>query len=163
MEGTHRLYFLPVNLIVALSRSSSHHYVNVILEKLPKNQLHLSTPIVSVGNVPDGTVQVTTADGRSLHFDRVNMACHSDTILELLKAGSGVTAEEEKILGRFTWNRNEVVLHNDVNVSRSKFCGVTETCAFQTVYAKKPIRLVVLELFDVFCVRTRGRIQSQRG
>jgi len=80
-------------------------------------QLHLSTPIASVGNAPDGTVQVTTADGRSLNFDRVIMACHSDTTLALLKAGSGMTEEEERILGRFTWTRNEAVLHSDVNVS----------------------------------------------
>ena len=100
-------------------RRSSHQYVNAILEKLPKSQLHLSTPIESVGNAPDGTVQVTTADGRSLNFDRVIMACHSDTTLELLRAGSGMTAAEERILSRFTWNRNKVVLHSDVTVSPS--------------------------------------------
>lgn len=98
-------------------RCTSHHYVNAILEKLPNSQLHLSTPIASVGNTSEGAVQVTTADGRSLAFDRVIMACHSDTTLAILKVGSGMTEEEEKILGRFTWNRNQVVLHNDVNVS----------------------------------------------
>ena len=99
---------------------SSHQYVNAILEKLPEGQLHLSTPVASVGNTPDGItgmVQITTADGRMLDFDRVIMACHSDTTLALLKAGRGTTDVEEQILGRFTWNRNEVVLHHDANVS----------------------------------------------
>lgn len=112
----HRSYFLCRQTTTLVVRSS-RHYVDTILEKLPKSQLHLSTPIASVGNAPDGTVQVTTADGNAQHFDRVIMACHSDTTLAILKAGAGATAEEEKILGRFTWSRNEAVLHNDVRVS----------------------------------------------
>jgi predicted NAD/FAD-binding protein len=99
--------------------SSSRNYVEAILSKLPESQLHLSTPIASVGNASDGAVYVKSATGQSLKFDYVIMACHSDTTLSLLKEGSGLTEEEGKILSRFTWNQNEAVLHNDINVGPS--------------------------------------------
>jgi len=62
-----------------------------------------------------------------MEFDHVIMACHSDTALGILRAGSGevdgdgkrrsgVTAAEEKILGRFGWSGNVAVLHSDIRV-----------------------------------------------
>ncbi|KAF9220868.1 FAD/NAD(P)-binding domain-containing protein [Gyrodon lividus] len=97
-------------------KGGSRNYVKAILSKLPESQLHLSTPIASVGSVSDGAVRVKTAAGQLLEFDFVIMACHSDTTLSLLKEGSGITEEEEEILARFTWNRNEAVLHNDISL-----------------------------------------------
>lgn len=38
---------------------------------------------------------------------------HSDTSLQLLRAGGGATADEESILGAFEWSQNEAVLHWD--------------------------------------------------
>ncbi len=57
-----------------------------------------------------------TASGQELVFDRVIMACHSDTTLGALRAGGGMTLEEETILGRVKWNKNEAVLHSDIEV-----------------------------------------------
>lgn len=57
-----------------------------------------------------------TASGYELVFDRVIMACHSDTTLAALKAGGGTTLEEETILSRVKWNKNEAVLHSDIQV-----------------------------------------------
>lgn len=48
-------------------------------------------------------------------YDHVILACHSDTALEILRAGN-VTETEERILRSFQWSRNEVVLHSDVSV-----------------------------------------------
>jgi len=44
----------------------------------------------------------------------------------------------------------------------SLLLDVTEIRIFPTVHAKKPISLVVVELFDIFCGRARGCVQSQR-
>lgn len=38
---------------------------------------------------------------------------HSNTSLELLRAGGGATSDEESILGAFEWSQNEAVLHWD--------------------------------------------------
>lgn len=42
---------------------------------------------------------------------------HSDTTLQMLKAGGGATKEEEEILSAFEWSKNEAVLHWDERVS----------------------------------------------
>ncbi|KAJ6544646.1 FAD/NAD(P)-binding domain-containing protein [Mycena vulgaris] len=95
----------------------SRVYVNKILSKLPAAQLHLSTPIKSVSTeVGSSKVQLTTASGAAETYDHVIFACHSDTALSILQAGEGMTAEEQKILGMFQWNRNEAVLHSDVKL-----------------------------------------------
>ncbi|KAJ8087696.1 hypothetical protein PM082_006532 [Marasmius tenuissimus] len=98
----------------------SHQYVNTILSSLSPSQLHLSTPVASLsshGTVGDGAahpkVTLTTASGETEEFDHVILACHSDTALKILRAGQGVTEEEERILGLFQWNKNESVLHHD--------------------------------------------------
>ncbi|KAF7308430.1 Amino-oxidase domain-containing protein [Mycena chlorophos] len=98
-------------------KGGSREYVNKILSQLPKSQLHLSTPIISA-STQEGTsaVQLTTMDGESQVFDHVIFACHSDTTLGILRAGEGMTADEERILGMFQWNRNEAVLHSDVSL-----------------------------------------------
>ncbi|KAJ7454077.1 amine oxidase [Mycena galericulata] len=95
----------------------SRVYVNKILANLPAAQLHLSTPIRSVGTEEGtSTVQVTTAGGVTEVYDHVIFACHSDTALSILEAGSGMTAKEKEIIGMFQWNRNEAVLHSDVKL-----------------------------------------------
>ena len=48
-------------------------------------------------------------------FDHVIIACHSDTALQILRSGN-ITPDEERILGRFDWNKNEAVLHYDTQV-----------------------------------------------
>ena len=90
---------------------------------MPQDRIHLSTPIISVktleatdGEKPE--VVLTTDEGKELVFDRVILACHSDTSLDMLRAGN-ITEEEEHILSEFEWNRNEVILHADEMVCRS--------------------------------------------
>lgn len=93
---------------------NSHAYVNAILEKLPKSQLHLSTPISSV-NTESG-VSLRTVDGQEEHFDRVILTCHSDTALSILRNGGDMKPQEDEILNMFQWNKNNVVLHSDPKV-----------------------------------------------
>lgn len=51
---------------------------------------------------------------------KVGCSTHSDTALEMLRNGGGASAEEENILGKFEWNKNEAVVHWDEKVSRAR-------------------------------------------
>ncbi|KAF9524252.1 amine oxidase [Crepidotus variabilis] len=99
-------------------KGGSHQYVKKILSNLPPDQLHLSTPIKSVQSISTSDGQkpkvVLTTDGDEEHtYDHVILACHSDTALNILRAGGELTDDEERILGKFQWSHNEVVLHSD--------------------------------------------------
>ncbi|KAF8683409.1 Flavin containing amine oxidoreductase [Rhizoctonia solani] len=94
----------------------SHKYVNRILDKLPKPQLHLSTPVQSISTSPGSSkVQIKLPSGTE-EFDHVILATHSDTSLRILRQGTGVTADEEEILESFLWSKNRAVLHSDVDL-----------------------------------------------
>ena len=114
MEGKYIFLLAFSGFICSLD---SHKYVNKILAKMPQDRIHLSTPIISVktleatdGKKPE--VVLTTDEGKELVFDRIILACHSDTSLDMLRPGN-ITEEEERILSEFEWNRNEVILHAD--------------------------------------------------
>ncbi|KAF5315110.1 hypothetical protein D9619_007378 [Psilocybe cf. subviscida] len=101
-------------------QGGSHKYVNQILSKLPEENLHLSTAVTSVktlnpqpGKKP--RVLLTTEHGDIFAYDHVILACHSDTALDILRAGN-IAEEEERILNQFSWNRNEVILHSDTRM-----------------------------------------------
>ncbi|KAI0720581.1 FAD/NAD(P)-binding domain-containing protein [Cerioporus squamosus] len=98
-------------------RGGSRTYVQKILSRLPSSRLHLSTPIESVKSIPAAetghAVELRTASGETLAFDHVILACHTDTTVDMLKAGGGMTSEEARILEAFKWNKNEAVLHCD--------------------------------------------------
>ncbi|KZT25415.1 FAD/NAD(P)-binding domain-containing protein [Neolentinus lepideus HHB14362 ss-1] len=95
-------------------KGGSHAYVKAILSKLPEHCLHLGTGIKSVDIREAGPkIQLHTSDGQPHEFDHVIFACHSDTTLNILNAGSGPTDDERRILSRFQWNRNIAVLHSD--------------------------------------------------
>ncbi|KAK0206275.1 hypothetical protein DFS33DRAFT_1255496 [Desarmillaria ectypa] len=94
----------------------SQEYTKRIIDALPREQLHLSTPVQSLTNIGDvaaSQILLTTANGESETFDRVIFACHSDAVLSILKAGGGLTNEEHQVFSAFRWNENECVLHYD--------------------------------------------------
>ena len=98
-------------------RVCSKTYVDTILSALPPNALRLSSPVQSVRTLDSGKVLLTTVSGRSEEYDHVIMACHADASLAILRAGGGVTREEESILGGFQWNKNVAVIHSDPKAS----------------------------------------------
>ena len=115
------LYLYPPSFLRPYSLAfHSHKYVNAILSKVPQERLHLSTSVKSLRNInEDGhrpQVVLRTENGDEMTYDHVILACHSDTALDILRTG-GITDEEDRILGQFSWNRNEVVLHSDEDVS----------------------------------------------
>ena len=91
--------------------------MDTILSALPPNALRLSSPVHSVRTLDSGKVLLTTVNGKSEEYDHVIMACHADASLAILRAGGGVTAEEERILGGFQWNKNVAVIHSDTKVA----------------------------------------------
>lgn len=96
----------------------SRRYVDQILSRLPKAQLHLSSRINCVSSVLDESggrrkLEVITNDDEKYVYDHVIFACHSDDALRILQSGGDLGGEEERILDSFEWNKNEVVLHSD--------------------------------------------------
>lgn len=108
---------------------------------------------------------LTTEHGDIFAYDHVILACHSDTALDILRAGN-IAEEEERILNHFSWNRNEVILHSD-----------TRVCAFPLVPSKyqkfmvifvvddaaKPQSLVMLELPFIYGHGARYTTNRTRG
>jgi predicted NAD/FAD-binding protein len=76
----------------------------------------MSSPVHSVRTLESGKVLLTTVNGKSEEYDHVIMACHADASLAILRAGGGVTDEEESILGGFQWNKNVAVIHSDTKL-----------------------------------------------
>lgn len=97
---------LPWHTIVG----GSKRYVDALLARLAKRSftLELATPIQTI--VRDATGVTLLAHGRERRFDRVILATHADTALELL---AEPTADEHAALGAFRYSCNRTVLHTD--------------------------------------------------
>jgi predicted NAD/FAD-binding protein len=94
--------------------------VNRVTSKLPKGALRLGSTVTAVSSKHiDGNPKVTirTADGRTEEYDRVILACHSGTAVQLLSNSGQITPDEKLILGGFQWTQNRTVLHSDISVS----------------------------------------------
>jgi hypothetical protein len=91
----------------------SRCYVDALLAELQRRPHHplvveLATPVRSILRDAAG-VSIVTA-GRSYRFDRVIIATHADTALQLL---AEPTAAERTALGKIRYSRNRTVLHTD--------------------------------------------------
>ncbi|WP_350333605.1 NAD(P)/FAD-dependent oxidoreductase [Coralliovum pocilloporae] len=73
----------------------------------------LNCAIAAVERKP-GHVEVIDREGERMAFDHVVFACHSDQALRILRAGeSGVTEDEQAILGSLRYQKNLALLHTD--------------------------------------------------
>ncbi|MBA3393614.1 MAG: FAD-dependent oxidoreductase [Deltaproteobacteria bacterium] len=89
----------------------SQRYVDALLARLATTgrfTLALATPVTAIER--DATGVTLGAAGREHRFDRVVIATHADTALELLAAP---TAVERRVLGAFRYSTNRTVLHTD--------------------------------------------------
>ena len=91
-------------------KGGSKSYVDAILERKTFN-LELNANIESVTSQAD-SVQIII-DGKSLNFDEVIFACHSDQALALLAEPN---EHHNNVLGRLKYSDNEVVLHTDTSL-----------------------------------------------
>ena len=72
----------------------------------------IGDPVVSVSEV-EGSAAVMTSSGKREHFEAVVLAAHADQSLPLL---SSPTESQRRLLSRFSYQRNETLLHTDTSV-----------------------------------------------
>ncbi|MEV0804646.1 FAD-dependent oxidoreductase [Kribbella sp. NPDC050281] len=88
----------------------SRTYVDAIADRLER--IRVGRPIRAITRGPD-EVRLTDADGTTSFFDRIVIATHADTALELLADAAPV---EKEVLSAFSYSRNETVLHTDASL-----------------------------------------------
>ncbi|MDX2289676.1 MAG: FAD-dependent oxidoreductase [Hyphomicrobiaceae bacterium] len=87
----------------------SRAYVTRIRERFP-GRVVVGDPVIEVRRTPSG-VRLATARGNGpLAFDACVIACHADQALAILADPS---EDEARLLGAFSYARNEAVLHAD--------------------------------------------------
>jgi len=92
-------------------------YVERLVEFI-KPQLELNVHINAIVKRP-GSVELITDQG-TLHYDHVIVATHADQALEMLKDPAPI---EAKLLSKFRYQSNDVLLHTDTSVMpRAKPC-----------------------------------------
>lgn len=91
----------------------SKRYVEALVAKLGQEKLRLNQRIIAISRDENG-VTLSFDDGRTEHFDKLVLACHSDQALALL--GEAATLEEQQVLGGIVYQQNDVVLHTDTRL-----------------------------------------------
>jgi predicted NAD/FAD-binding protein len=104
-HGFLRLEGRPPWLVVP---GGSSRYVERLIEPF-RDRIQMRTPVVHLARVPEG-VLVRTRQGEERVFERVIVAAHSDQALRML---SDATPREREVLGAFSYQPNDVVLHTD--------------------------------------------------
>ena len=89
----------------------SHRYVQALSAPFA-DRLRLSAPVESVRRL-EGAVAVRARGGQEEHFDEVVIACHADQALAMLADAS---AAERELLGAFSYQPSEAVLHTDASL-----------------------------------------------
>ena len=88
-------------------KGGSKSYIPKIIDNF-KNNIHLNTPITSVKRTSQKVILNET-----MEFDHVVFACHANQSMKILQ---DPTAEENQIIGAFSYRPNDIVLHTDLSV-----------------------------------------------
>jgi predicted NAD/FAD-binding protein len=88
----------------------SRTYVDAISDRI--ESIRAGRPVRGIVRGVDD-VRVTDAAGETACFDRVVVATHADTALELL---TDADPAEKEVLSAFEYSRNETVLHTDASL-----------------------------------------------
>lgn len=91
--------------------NGSHSYVQAFVQRFT-GTLALGSTIDGIRRV-DGGVKLRCADAPTRRFDRIVIATHADQALRLLDDPS---AEEQRLLGAWSYETNHTVLHTDTSV-----------------------------------------------
>lgn len=88
----------------------SHVYVERVAKQL--SAVRVGVPVRVVHRFPDG-IEIVDETGAAHLFDALVIATHPDQALKLL---AHPTADEEQVLGSFSYSKNETILHTDETV-----------------------------------------------
>lgn len=89
----------------------SREYVNAIMNQCDARFLK-NSPIVGIKRILSG-VLITPAGAESEKYDRIILATHADTALNLLKDADKL---EKSVLGSFKYAKNTAILHSDTRL-----------------------------------------------
>ncbi|CCG80634.1 Putative uncharacterized protein [Taphrina deformans PYCC 5710] len=87
-------------------------YIRSITDKMPLGSVRPNCAVREVYRA-NNKVYVKFNDQQE-EFDHIIFACHADTTLEIL--GTQATAEEQRILSNFKFNKNRAILHSDLSL-----------------------------------------------
>lgn len=90
--------------------NGSNSYIPKITANYAQN-IHLNSPVQSVRR-KHKLVEVVTG-GRTLEFDHVIFASHANQTMKILETP---TPDETRIMSRFSYRPNDIILHTDTNV-----------------------------------------------
>lgn len=93
-------------------QNGSQAYREILIKPF-KDRVQVNTAAVSVKRLPGGKALVTTANGRQQEFDKVIFASHANETLKLL---SEPTADEQRLLSVFHYEKNKATVHTDESV-----------------------------------------------
>lgn len=96
--------------------NGSQSYRELLIKPF-KDQILLHKKVVKAERLEDGKVKVLAADGTAGIYDRVIMACHADQAYKIVE---DKTADEERLLSKFSYQPNKAVLHTDSNLMPDK-------------------------------------------
>jgi len=88
----------------------SKEYVSRLIQSF-SSKIKYNTSVISVKR-QDGMVYVTDISGATHQYDDVVFACHANEALQLIK---DMSEEEQRILGAFNYQKNQVVVHSDIS------------------------------------------------
>ncbi|MDM0044498.1 FAD-dependent oxidoreductase [Variovorax dokdonensis] len=109
----HRLLDLGQRPVWRTVVGGSREYVNALASALDARQVLRGQAVLELARDAQG-VQVRTSNGwHPQRFDAVVVATHADEALHLLDAPS---ADEQRLLGAFSYSRNLAVLHTDTRL-----------------------------------------------
>lgn len=89
--------------------NGSQAYREILIRPF-KDKIQLSNAAVNVKRLPNGKALVTTAKGQQLEFDKVIFASHANETLGLLDEP---TADEQRLLSVFHYEKNKATVHTD--------------------------------------------------
>ncbi len=96
-------------------KGGSQRYAEKLIAPF-RNQIHLNSPVESMGRFPDYVEirsKMDRRDYRALRFDHVIIATHSDQALSMLADPSPT---EKEVLEAIHYQENEAVLHTDTSL-----------------------------------------------
>lgn len=93
-------------------QNGSQAYREILIRPF-KDKVQVNHAVANVRRLPNGKALVTTVKGQQLEFDKVIFASHANETLKLLDEP---TADEQRLLSVFHYEKNKATVHTDESV-----------------------------------------------